>query len=120
MKILSILSASLCLALLAGVLGCSQSKKKGPDSVVAATQDTMLLRDLAEANKNTAAASALDNSLNTVRTSGDVSSPATLDQTSLSQTPRTQVVARPASTANQALTSGTLVVTQGPAGDSSV
>src|SRR3954468_2212141 len=118
MKILSVLSASLCLTLLAGVFGCGQSKKKGPDSVVAATQDTMLLRDLAEANRNTAAASALDNSLSTVRTSGDMSS-ATLDQTGVTQTPRTQVVTRPA-VANQALTSGTIVATQGQSGDSTV
>jgi uncharacterized protein YecT (DUF1311 family) len=116
MKILSVLPAFLFLALLAGVLGCSQSKKKGPDSVVA-TQDTMLLRDLAEANRNTAAASALDNSLSTVRTSGDMSSSVALDQTALGQTPRTQVVTRP--TASQALTSGTIVATQVSAGDSS-
>src|SRR3954471_6555538 len=109
MKILSAYPVALCLTLLAGVLGCSGSKKKSTDSVAASTQDTMLLRDLAEANRNTAAASALDNSLNTVRTSGDMSSPATLDQTALSQTPRTQVVSHPSATANQALTSGTIV-----------
>lgn len=120
MKVLPALPVALCLSLLAGVLGCGQSKKKAPDSVAASTQDTMLLRDLAEANRNTAAASALDNSLNTVRTSGDISTPATLDQTSMSQTPRTQVVARPSPTANQALTSGTIVATQGASGDSSV
>jgi uncharacterized protein YecT (DUF1311 family) len=119
MKILSAFPVALCLALLAGVWGCGGSKKKAPDSVAASTQDTMLLRDLAEANRNTAAASALDNSLNTVRTSGDMSSPATLDQTTLSQTPRTQVVSHPSATANQALTSGTIVATPVALGDSS-
>jgi uncharacterized protein YecT (DUF1311 family) len=118
MKIFSVLAVSLCPSLLAGGLGCSQSKNKGSDSVVAATQDTMLLRDLAEANKNTAAASALDNSLSTVKTSGDMSS-TTFDQSSLTQTPRTQVVPRPAA-ANQALTAGTIVAAQGSPGDSTV
>ena len=56
-------------ALLAGGVGCSKSNEKA--DAAAANQDSMLLRDLAEANKNTAAASAVDNSLNTVRTTGD-------------------------------------------------
>jgi uncharacterized protein YecT (DUF1311 family) len=48
--------------------GCrSESKTKEVASVPA---DTMLMHDLAEANKNTAAAAA-DNSLNTMRTAGD-------------------------------------------------
>jgi uncharacterized protein YecT (DUF1311 family) len=116
MKILSAFPVALCLALLAGVSGCGGSKKKAPDSVAASTQDTMLLRDLAEANRNTAAASALDNSLNTVRTSGDMSSPATPGQSVSSQTPQTQVVSRPPAAGSQALSAGTIVAS----GDSSV
>ena len=57
----------------------------------------MLLRDLAEANRNTAAANALDNSLNTVRTSGDQSLPAMVDAAAQSRTPETRVVPRPPS-----------------------
>jgi uncharacterized protein YecT (DUF1311 family) len=59
---------------LAGTIGCSKATKTKADTTAAATQDTMLLRDLAEANRNTAAAAAVDNSLNTVRTSGDSAS----------------------------------------------
>ncbi len=49
--------------------GCrSESKAKEVAKVPA---DTMLIHDLAEANKNTAVAAAADNSLNTMRTAGD-------------------------------------------------
>lgn len=64
MKMLSQLPAALCLVLLVGGVGCRESKKK--PEVASVAQDTMLLRDLAEANRNTAAAAAVDNSLNTV------------------------------------------------------
>ena len=64
MKMLNQLPAALCVAFIAVVVGCRESKKK-PD-VVSVAQDTMLLRDLAEANRNTAAAATVDNSLNTV------------------------------------------------------
>lgn len=57
-------SAAVCLAVIAGGVGCRESKKN--PEVVNVAQDTMLLRDLAEANRNTAAAAAVDNSLNTV------------------------------------------------------
>ena len=53
-----------CLAFIAGGVGCRESKKN--PEVASVAQDTMLLRDLAEANRNTAAAAAVDNSLNTV------------------------------------------------------
>src|SRR6266516_837778 len=68
MKVLSRLSAAFCLALLAGAVSCRKETKAKEIANVA--QDTMLLRDLAEANKNTANAAGLDNSLTTVRTSG--------------------------------------------------
>ena len=67
------LLAAVWVALLAGGVGCSKSNEKA--EAATANQDSMLLRDLAEANKNTAAASAVDNSLNTVRTTGDGSVP---------------------------------------------
>lgn len=68
MKMISRLPAAVCLALIATAAGCGESKKS--PEVVNVAQDTMLLRDLAEANKNTASASVMDNSLNTIR-SGD-------------------------------------------------
>jgi len=58
------LPAVVCLAFIAGGVGCRESKKN--PEVASVAQDTMLLRDLAEANRNTAAAAAVDNSLNTV------------------------------------------------------
>ena len=64
MKMLNQLPAALCVALIAVAAGCRDSKKKS--DVVSVAQDTMLLRDLAEANRNTAAAATVDNSLNTV------------------------------------------------------
>ncbi len=88
-------SSGLLLILLTGALACREPKKK--TSEAAATQDTMLLRDLAEANKNTAAANTVDNSLNTVRTSSDESLPAMVDAAAQSRTPETRVVTKPPS-----------------------
>ena len=69
MKVLYRLSALFCLSVL--VFGVSCRKETSTKDVASnAPQDTMLMRDLAEANRNTAAAGSLDNSLNTVRTSG--------------------------------------------------
>ena len=69
MKVLYRLSTVFCFSVL--ILGASCRKETKTKEVASNTsQDTMLLRDLAEANRNTAAASSLDNSLNTVRTSG--------------------------------------------------
>ena len=85
MKTLSRFSIAVPLLLLAGSLACGKEKKTA--EAASATQDTMLLRDLAEANRNTAAANAVDNSLNTVRTSGDSSLPAMVDAAAQSRTP---------------------------------
>jgi uncharacterized protein YecT (DUF1311 family) len=62
------LPAAVLLVLIAGGVSCRESNDM--PEVASVGQDTMLLRDLAEANKNTAAAAAVDNSLNTVRTTG--------------------------------------------------
>ncbi len=53
------LSAAFCLVLLAGAAAC----RKGTNAkeVASVPQDTMLLRDLAEANRNTAQAAVVDN-----------------------------------------------------------
>lgn len=95
MKTLSRFSIAVPLLLLAGSLACKKESKTA--EAASATQDTMLLRDLAEANKNTAAANALDNSLNTVRTSGDQSLPVMVDAAAQSRTRESRVVPRPPS-----------------------
>src|ERR1700674_5408826 len=95
MKTLSRLSIAVPLLFLVGSLACRKEKKSL--EAASAVQDTMLLRDLAEANKNTAAANALDNSLNTVRTAADASLPAMVDAAAQSRTPETRVVPRPPS-----------------------
>jgi uncharacterized protein YecT (DUF1311 family) len=104
MKTLSRFPLSLFLVLLAGSLACRGSKKAGDVGKVA--QDTMLLRDLAKANRNTANAAAMDNSLNTVKTTGDGSLPAMVDAAAQSRTPETRVVPRPPAGSSQVLTSG--------------
>jgi uncharacterized protein YecT (DUF1311 family) len=94
MKMLYQLPTAVCLAFVAGGVGCSRSNET--PEVANLSQDTMLLRDLAEANKNTAAASAVDNSLTTIRTTGGGSLPG---NEGLSGT-------RPSPNGSQLLTSG--------------
>jgi uncharacterized protein YecT (DUF1311 family) len=89
--------AAICLAFIAAGVGCGDSKKAPETANVG--QDTMLLRDLAEANKNTAAAAAVDNSLNTVNTTGGGATPGLVGDPSQ---PRT--VVRPSPTGGQVLT----------------
>src|SRR5438105_7520637 len=95
--------ALLCTSTLLVGLGC-RKENKAKDAASTATQDTMLLRDLAEANKNTAAASALDNSLNTVRTGSDGLSP--MVEAASQNRPTSRPVSQPLP-GGQALTSGT-------------
>ena len=65
-------SAVVAIALALVVISCrKEGDAKSSAQVVKVAQDTMLLHDLAEANKNTAAAATLDNSLGTVRTNPD-------------------------------------------------
>ncbi len=92
------LLAAICGVFVAGAVGCGNSKKT--PEVASVGQDTMLLRDLAEANKNTAAAAAVDNSLNTVRTTGGGAPPSLGNESSQ---PRT--VAQPSPAGSQVLTS---------------
>jgi uncharacterized protein YecT (DUF1311 family) len=103
MKAFSRLSATLCVVFLASGTACGKDSK--PKEVAGAGQDTMLMHDLAEANRNTAAASALDNSLNTVKTTGGGATPAAGDA---AQNPPsdTKVVPRPAGAGDEVLTSG--------------
>lgn len=104
MKTLSRLPMAVCLVFLAGSLSCRGKSTTQEVSKVA--QDTMLLRDLAEANKNTANAAAMDNGLNTVKTAGGGALPAMVDAAAQGRTPETRVVARPPAGSSQVLTSG--------------
>lgn len=90
MKMRYTLPTAVCLAFVSGGVGCSKSNET--PEVGNVSQDTMLLRDLAEANKNTAAASAMDNSLTTIRTTGGGSLP--------------ENETRPSPSGSQVLTSG--------------
>jgi len=113
MKGLSRLSVALFFAFWAAAAGCRKEAKS--KTVAAVAQDTMLLHDLAEANKNTAAAAAADNSLNTVMTSSS-GTPSTLS----SETPqnRPAIVPRPTTaTGTGALTSGTQLTVPSRASD---
>lgn len=97
MKMANRIPAAVFLAFVAGGIGCRESNDM--PEVATVGQDTMLLKDLAEANKNTAAAAAVDNSLNTVRTTGGVADPNLAPSSSV---PRT--VIRPSQTGSQVLT----------------
>lgn len=103
MKALSRLSVAFCFVFLATSVACR--KDTNAKEVANAGQDTMLLHDLAEANRNTAAAAALDNSLNTVRTSGGGTVPAT-GEAAQNRPSDTKVVPRPSPTGSEVLTSG--------------
>jgi uncharacterized protein YecT (DUF1311 family) len=103
MKVHSHLSIMFCLAFLVTAAACRKEGKA--KEVAAVSQDTMLLRDLAEANKNTAAASTVDNSLNTVKTSGDSSMPGAVEVASQTRPSDTR-------TASQA-PSGSAILTPG-------
>ncbi len=70
MKVFFRLSVTFVVAF-AVIAGCRKGTAARTDTTKATAQDTMLLRDLAEANRNTAAAASVDNSLNTVRTGFD-------------------------------------------------
>lgn len=103
MKGFTPVSVAVLFALWAGAAGCRKETKS--KTVAAVAQDTMLLHDLAEANKNTAAAAAADNSLNTVMTSSS-GTPTTLS----SETPQNHPAIAPRPTA----TTGSQVLTSSP------
>ena len=76
MKVFFRLSAGLVVAFAVSA-GCRKAATAKADTATATAQDTMLMRDLAEANRNTAAASSLDNSLNTTIRAGSDSTSVT-------------------------------------------
>ena len=94
-------STVISLALVMVAISCrKEGEARSKAQVAQVAQDTMLLHDLAEANKNTATAASTDNSLTTVRTSADGSTPPVSD---VSPTPSSRVVQRP-STSDQEVT----------------
>jgi uncharacterized protein YecT (DUF1311 family) len=109
------LSAAACVLFLAASAACSKDTK--PKDAANAGQDTMLMHDLAEANRNTAAASALDNSLNTVRTTDAGAAPAAGD--AQNKPSDTKVVPRPTAAGDEVLTSGSRMTPPTNANDAS-
>jgi uncharacterized protein YecT (DUF1311 family) len=99
MNIFSRYSFVVPITLLTTIAACRGSNQKASQTTSSTPQDTMLLRDLAEANKNTASAAVEDNSLNTVRTTGI--EPATSGVTG-TETPQTHTEVRPSASANTA------------------
>jgi uncharacterized protein YecT (DUF1311 family) len=120
------ISAVISLALIMVVMSCRKEGEAKSAQVAQVAQDTMLLHDLAEANKNTAAASALDNSLNTVRTNPDGSTTLVSSQTGssvrvpppsngLTATPTNNPRLTPPTQANDAPAPTTVPLTRSPA-----
>jgi uncharacterized protein YecT (DUF1311 family) len=104
MKWTTRLFPALCLVLIASVTACNKDPKA--KATATAAPDTMLMHDLAEANRNTAAASAMDNSLTTVKsTSGGT--PTDAGAVTRGQPTDTNVVPRTAPSGSEVLTSGT-------------
>jgi len=115
MKVHITFSTLFCASMLMVGVGCRKETKAKEVAASQPQQDTMLLRDLAEANKNTAAASSLDNSLNTVRTTSDGLTPL-VDERSTSR-PTDRVVSRPPVSGSQILTSGSRLTVPTTASD---
>src|SRR2546426_7348906 len=107
-------SAALCLPLRGGAVACRKETKA--KAVATVGQDTMLLRDLAEANKTTANAGAVDNSLSTVRTSGGGSFPPLVEGASQSQ-PTNRVATQPLPGRSDLLNSGRRITAPTTAND---
>ena len=104
------LTAAVGIALAMVVVSCrKEGESKTTAKVAQVAQDTMLLHDLAEANKNTAQAAALDNSLGTVRTNPDGSAPLVTDASQ--STPTNRVVPRTTAAAPTTTTTTTTTTT---------
>jgi uncharacterized protein YecT (DUF1311 family) len=116
MKWTTRLFPALCLVLIASVISCSKDPKA--KATATAAPDTMLMHDLAEANRNTAAASAMDNSLNTVKTTGSGTAPEP-GAAPQGQPSDTKVVPRTSPSESGVLTSGTRLTPPTKATDAS-
>jgi uncharacterized protein YecT (DUF1311 family) len=97
MNIFSRYSVAVGVSILAAATACNGSKKEAQPTATA-PEDTMLLHDLAEANKNTANAAAQDNSLTALKAGGDSQAATpTMTVSGTTATPQTQIVSRPTS-----------------------
>ena len=103
MKWTTRLFPALYLVLTAFAFACSKGSKAKAGA--SAAPDTMLMHDLAEANRNTAAASALDNGLNTVKTASETAPAA--GAVPPGQPSDIKVIPRAAPSGSEVLTSGT-------------
>jgi len=104
MKASSRRSAAFCLIILLPAAACRKEDK--PKPAAAAQPDTMLLRDLAEANRNTATLAAADNSLNTVRTDENGAVQPVTEEVPRNRPSEVKVAPRLAPSGSQILTSG--------------
>jgi uncharacterized protein YecT (DUF1311 family) len=105
MKWTTRLFPTFCLVLTAFAFACGKGSKAKAGATAA--PDTMLMHDLAEANRNTAAASALDNSLNTVKATSNATAPDAAGAVPKGQPSDTKVVPRSASSGSEIPTLGT-------------
>jgi uncharacterized protein YecT (DUF1311 family) len=124
MKVFFRLSVTFVVAF-AVIAGCRKGTAARADTTKATAQDTMLLRDLAEANRNTAAAASVDNSLTTVRT-GVVDSTSVVPQNRPNMRPTVPGAVPPANPgltpplrANDASGGTTVPLTRSPASSAS-
>jgi uncharacterized protein YecT (DUF1311 family) len=115
MKIIPAYFVALSIGLFGALTACNNSKKENQPTATA-PEDTMLLHDLAEANKNTANAAAADNSLTTLRTGSDSAAAVVGAASGPSATPGTRVVSRSAAAPSSAasIQAGTAISTTTP------
>jgi uncharacterized protein YecT (DUF1311 family) len=102
MNIFSRYSVAVGVSILAAATACNGSKKEAQPTATA-PEDTMLLHDLAEANKNTANAAAQDNSLTALKAGGDGQAATPANASAATATPPTQIVSRPTSVSSDAV-----------------
>jgi uncharacterized protein YecT (DUF1311 family) len=94
MKIFSSYFVTLYMGVLVAAAACNGSKKEAQPTATA-PEDTMLMHDLAEANKNTANAAALDNSLTALKAGGDSQTATPVNASGSPGAAQTQIVSRP-------------------------
>lgn len=102
MKIFSRYFVTLYVGVLVAGAACNGSKKEAQPTATA-PEDTMLMHDLAEANKNTANAAALDNSLTALKAGGDSQTVTPANVSGSTGAAQTQIVSRPTPVSSDAV-----------------
>jgi hypothetical protein len=102
MNIFSRYSVVVVVGIVAAATACNNSKKETQPTATA-PEDTMLLHDLAEANKNTANAAAQDNSLTALKAGGDTQAAMPANVSGPTATAQTQIVSRPTPVSSDAV-----------------